>query len=181
MEKKKTKFKEPSLDNNTKELNKYEKKIVELYSQLWEMRGSYFIIGKVFGILVLRAFKPEYGLDQRSIAKFINRSISTASRSLSSLLKSGKCHYIEILNNNHRRERRYYVKLNLKELIMDQYKQIINETIFFKERLKDIHNDMSQKDNENYLVTAQFLKAVQINLEKLITFNEKILEMGEHV
>ncbi len=181
MSQKKIGNKEVILENNLSELNEYEKNIIDSYGKLWEMRGLYFIIGKIFGVLVLRAFKPQYGLTQESIAKFVNRSVSSVSRSLSSLLKAGKCHYIEVINENHHRERRYYVTLNLKELTIDQYKQIINQTIFFKERIQNIYEQMSENDKKDFLITSQFLQALKINLEKLIKFNENVMELSNQL
>ncbi len=146
---------------------------------MWESRGAYYIIGQIFGILVLRAFKPEYGLDQQSIAKLIDRSVSSISRSLSSLITTGYCRYVESINMKNRRERRYFVTLNLKEMTVDRFRETLHETLTFKDELTRIQKQMTEEDKKKFSLMALFFQGAQQNLAELAEFYKRTIELGE--
>ncbi len=121
-------------------LTNYEAEYISLWGELYENRGQNEVLGKIWGLLTLKADAPEEGLDQVKISKLLNRSVSTVSRHLKTLTN------MQIISHKDDDVRKYYVSKNFKEISnlrfyasVNEYREAINE-------LSDIKNSMSQKE-----------------------------------
>ncbi|MBD3197283.1 MAG: hypothetical protein GF317_19670 [Candidatus Lokiarchaeota archaeon] len=167
--------------SNTNFFNKPEKEYIQLFGKLYKKRGFTNTLGQIFAILSYKANTPEEGLDQQEIARMIDRSVSTASRLLNKLVDMQYCNFIEQINENDRRERKYYMSKSINQIASRRFKFLIKESKELKNELISIQDEIPKNQQDNHEEISKHLEYLISQVEKLIEFYSRVLKLSKEL
>lgn len=144
-----------------KDLSDHEIVFINLWGELYKGRGQKERLGKIFGLLTLKADKPENGLDQVEISKLLSCSIRTVSRHLDTLCEMKIVSYLD------NKVRKYYVLDNFREIFKRRFYASALEYQKAIKDLSDIKSGMNSKDLEENQNLVQNIDLTQNVLEKI--------------
>lgn len=140
-------------DDNKYNLLDHEKRFLELYGRVFELRRSQNF-GRVFALLSLKANTEEKGLDQQEIGKYINMnfkeskiSISTVSRTLTKMEKSRYC---SSTPSSGKGGRKYFCEVGFTKLVLDRIEVNVREGEDLIKKLDDLKRDIPPDGQEKY-------------------------------
>ncbi|MFX0203812.1 MAG: hypothetical protein ACFFCW_47545 [Candidatus Hodarchaeota archaeon] len=147
-------------NNKAYQLTKYEKTYIDVFGRLYETTyGVPKSIGQIYALLAYKTKSPESGLNQQDIAALIDRSVSTVSRLLNKLVELKYCNYVEELNEQSRRERKYY-QTNIKDLASNRFKFIISQNRLIQAELEKIKAEIPTEEvpeNKEFIAHLEWL------------------------
>ncbi|TXT64316.1 MAG: hypothetical protein BAJALOKI3v1_230047 [Promethearchaeota archaeon] len=158
-----------------------EKHYIQLFGKLYEKRGFTQTLGQIFAILSYKANNPEEGLDQQEIAEMIDRSVSTASRLLNKLVDLQYCDFVEKINENDRRERKYYMSKSINQIASKRFKYLIKESEELKNNLVRIQNEIPKNQQDKNKEISEHLNYLTSQVEKLIEFYSRVLKLSKEL
>lgn len=129
-----------------KKLDKYEKEYIEIWGRLYESRGQVKLLGKIWGLLSLKADSPENGLEQNEIVEYLQSSLSSVSRYLKKLVEMNAVKYIDQKNE---KNRIYYTGRNFQQITKTRFTASINEYTFILTKLEEIRSGIPSDEKEN--------------------------------
>ena len=129
----------------------YEKRFLELYGRVFELRRSQNF-GRIFALLSLKADTEDKGLDQQEIVKYINMnfknskiSVSTVSRTLTKMEKSRYC---SSTPSSGKGGRKYFCEVGFTKLVLDRIEVNVREGEDLIKKLGDLKRDIPSEDQE---------------------------------
>lgn len=159
----------------------FEKQYLNLFGDLYEKRGFPKALGQIYALLALKANTPEDGLVQQDIAKLIDRSVSAVSRLLTKLAEMKYCEYVEVINPNKKRERKYYMRLSMKDIALRRINLIIDENDELKNSLNLIIDKIGSQEKKEQAEFIDFIKSMSLQIVKLRAFYEKTIDTGKEL
>lgn len=135
----------------------HEVEYINLWGDLYSNRGQNEVLGKIWGLLTLRADTQEKGLDQVQISNFLHCSLSTVSRHLKTLIS------MQIISYLDGDVRKYYTSKNFKELSNLRFHASVKEYQDAVDELDEIKSAMTEKEkksNKNLLQTIELTENV---------------------
>jgi DNA-binding transcriptional regulator GbsR (MarR family) len=127
-------------------LTTYELEFINCFGKFFELNGQSDTLGRIFGLLYLKATSSETGLVQKKIVSLIGKSKATISRNLDILVKQGFCSYILEDNEISRAERKYYVKGSYKEIAISRLKKSLANNMTLNKNLHKIEKNIPKRE-----------------------------------
>ena len=137
------------LKMNEKKLDIYEKEYIEIWGKLYESRGQVKLLGKIWGLLSLKADVLENGLDQNEIVEYLQSSLSSVSRYLKKLVEMNAVKYID--QKDEKQNRIYYIGTNFEQITKTRFTASINEYTFILTKLEEIRSGIPSDEEKNNL------------------------------
>lgn len=168
-------------DHNQTELSQFERNLLEIFGRYYEKRGMPNALGQIYILLAYKAPNPEAGLDQQYIANIIDRSVSTASRLLNKLVQMGFADYTEEINENDRRERKYYMLADLQEMAANRFQLLILENKGLHRQVKRLEKKAAKANGQKNKELINYLDVLEAQIGKMSQLYEKLLELSEDI
>ncbi|MBN2230073.1 MAG: helix-turn-helix domain-containing protein [Candidatus Thorarchaeota archaeon] len=136
-------------------------------------------MGKVYAIISYKATRPEDGLTQQEIADYIDRSVSTISRLLDTIVEMGFLNYTEEINERGKRERKYYMASDMGDIVVKRFQDSIEQNVHLKNSLQLIIAKMKKQDVQKHKEFLTHLEQMDNEIDLIIRLYEKASKLGE--
>ena len=160
---------------NEKKLDIYEKEYIEIWGRLYESRGQIKLLGKIWGLLSLKADVPENGLDQNEIVEYLQSSLSSVSRYLKKLVEMNAVKYID--QKDEKQNRIYYTGQNFEQITKTRFQASINEYTFTLTKLEEIRSGIPSDEEENNLELLTQINQIENVFRNVNNIFRTILEI----
>lgn len=163
-----------------KMLSRFEKEYLDAFGRFYEARGMQRAVGQIYALLAYKADNANNGLTQIDIGQYINRSISTVSRSLRTLTNLDLCDFTENVNIKGRLERKYYLSSyhHIWEMLTKRFELALLQDMSLKSNLYAIPSHMSEKEKKQYSVFLDHLRTLDESLTERHEFYQEVVALS---
>ncbi len=168
--------------SQNEQLDDIQVKVINRFGKLFKDHGRNHTMGLIYGLLQLLSKTRETGLTQYQISHYIKKSVSTISRTLELMVNNKFCNFFLDINQKNRIERKYYAMGTYKEFSIKRIANSFKDAEEIKKDLENIiiHSKEIYRD-EMPLTTIEQIKTIYIDLDEMIKYQNKFLELLENI